>query len=267
MRALVGLAVVIIAVAAWSESACGATISQIRQRGYAIVATQDDAPPFEYHARSGFVGFDNDLLQILRKSAGFEIRQEVHSLQDVLAGTVEGRYDIGLTALAISPMRAKSLDFTVPIAKTTMAYVFLKAGGPGRSVEDLSGKTIAVQAQGPSAEVLANLASRLRETGGKIGRVVQYHTYAEAYEDLIRRRVDAVINDRDVLSQLVGRTSGLLELGETIGPTFDVAWAVKKRNSGLLRVLNEFIEQKSIDGTLRRLEVKYGLVGNGNHRP
>jgi len=51
-----------------------------------VVATEDDCPPFEYTSNTRFVGFDNDLLELMKKSSGFDIRQERAPLVEVLRG-------------------------------------------------------------------------------------------------------------------------------------------------------------------------------------
>jgi polar amino acid transport system substrate-binding protein len=140
----------------WIPASTGATLQTIKQRGYMIVATENDCPPFEYTSNTRFVGFDNDLLAILKKSAEFEIRQETLPWPDIRAGVAAGKYDVALTAAAVTRDEVKSLDFTIPIAEVTMAYIVLKADTSIRSVADLSGKTLAVQHGGASFEVLAN---------------------------------------------------------------------------------------------------------------
>jgi hypothetical protein len=76
-----------------------------------------------------------------------------------------------------------------------------------------------------------------------------------------------VINNRDSLSLLVGRTSDLFELGQTIGPTFAVAWAVRKGNRGLLHFLNAYLEQQYANGTMKTLQTKYNLRVSNSNRP
>ena len=247
-------------------SSTGATLQEIKQRGYMIIATENDCPPFEYTANVKFVGFDNDLLANLKESAEFEIRQETGPWPDIRAGVAAGKFDVALTAAAVTRDEAKSLDFTTPIAEVTMTYIALKADTSIRSVADLTGKTLAVQQGGASFEVLGDLRAELKKSGGSLGKIVKYRTYAEAYDDLVRRRVDAVINNRDSLTLLVRRTSDLFELGQTIGPTFTVAWAVRRGNRGLLQFLNTYLEQQYANGTMKRLQTKYNLrVATSNH--
>jgi polar amino acid transport system substrate-binding protein len=240
-------------------TAGAATLQQIKQRGYMMVATNEDDPPFEYHARPGFVGYDNDLLAALKKQAGFEIRQEVVPWQDILPGVKSGKYDVALTAAAITRTWAKSLDFTMPIAAVSMAYIELSATESRGTVVELSRKTLGVQQGAASYEVLANLRTELRKSGGKLGKVIEFRSYAEAYEALVETRVDAVINNRDSLAQLVSRKSGLFRLGETIGPKYYLAWAVKKGNRDLLEFLNSYLAAQKANGGLRRMQAKYQL--------
>ena len=56
------------------SSASAASLEEIKKRGYMVVATEDDYPPFEYVVNGKPMGYDHALLAILRKSAPFEIR-------------------------------------------------------------------------------------------------------------------------------------------------------------------------------------------------
>ena len=51
--------------------ALGASLDEIKKRGYMIIATEDDYPPFEAVVNGKPVGYDHALLALLRKQAGF----------------------------------------------------------------------------------------------------------------------------------------------------------------------------------------------------
>jgi polar amino acid transport system substrate-binding protein len=250
--------------------ASAATLEEIRQRGYMVVATQVDCPPFEYvvsgqlqtthEPRDVPAGYDNDLLTALRKTAGFAIRQEIVPWPSLLAGVAAGRYDAALTAAVITERDAQTVDFTIPVADATMAYVKRKGDFSIRSVADLAGKTLGVQEAGASLAVLPQLAAQLKTAGGSLGNIVQFTSYAAAYEALVSHRVDAVINNHDSLAQLVSETAGLLELGGRVGARSYAAWAVAKGNRGLRDFLNDYLERQKANGTVRRLQVKYDLT-------
>ena len=259
-RYLLALIAVALTCGVGAASATGATLQEIKQRGYIIVATEDNFPPFEYAVNGGRAGYDHDLLVIFSKSTGLEIRQEILPWQEILPGVASGKYDAAVTAAVITLDRAKLVDFTLPVAESTMAYITLKTDKSIISRKDLSGKTIGVQQGGASFEALSSLKAELKKSGGKLGKVVQYRGYAEAYADLLKHRVDVVINNSDSLSQLATGTSGLFELGQPIGQKSYAAWAVQKGNRALLEFLNAFLAQQKADGTFAQLKAKYKLT-------
>jgi polar amino acid transport system substrate-binding protein len=237
--------------------ALSATLEDIKSRGYMVVATEDDYPPFEAVVNGQPVGYDHQLLAILRKQTGFEIRQEILPWQGILPGVASGKYDAAVTAAVITDERAKSLDFTIPISESTMAYVKRTGDDRIKSVQDLSGMTLGVQQGGASFQVLPYLEMELKKTGGKLGQIVQYGNFSEAYQDLVNKRVDAVIHNIVSLSTLTSEKPKQFELGQRVGEKSYAAWAVQKGNASLLAFLNAFLKQEKDDGTYKRLQAEY----------
>jgi polar amino acid transport system substrate-binding protein len=240
-----------------SSIAYGATLDEIKKRGYMVVATEDDYPPFEYVVDGKPVGYDHALLAILRKKAGFEIRQEILPWQGILPGVASGKYDAAVTAAVITDERAKSLDFTIPIAESTMAYVKRRGDDRIKSIKDLSGMTLGVQQGGASFQVLPDLEAELKTTGGKLGPIMQYGSFSEAFQDLVNKRLDAVIHNIVSLSTLVSEKPDRFELGQRVGRKSYAAWAVRKDNESLLQFLNAFLSQEKANGTYKAYQSKY----------
>src|SRR5690606_11987407 len=107
-------------------------------------------PPFEFVVDGKPMGYDHELLALLRREAPFEIRQEILPWQGILPGVASGKYDVALSAVVITDERARALAFTMPIAESTMAYVKRKGDASIGRLEDLSGKTLGVQQGGAS---------------------------------------------------------------------------------------------------------------------
>ena len=70
IAAAIGVAVACMVIA---ERVPAATLDEIKKRGYMIVATEDDYPPFEAVVNGKPTGYDHELLAVLRKSAPFEM--------------------------------------------------------------------------------------------------------------------------------------------------------------------------------------------------
>jgi hypothetical protein len=148
------------------SDADAATLEEIKARGYMIVATEDDYKPFEFMEDGKPVGFDNELLEEVRKFVPFEIRQEVIPWTGLLAGVSTGKYDVAVTAAMITKERVKSLDFSMPIADSTHYYVKRKDDDSIKEIKDLSGKTVGVQSGSAQLEKLPELEAMLVASGG-----------------------------------------------------------------------------------------------------
>lgn len=232
-------------------------LSQIKKRGYLLVATEDDYPPFEFLVNDKPTGFDHELLERLRKAVPFEIRQEILPWQGILPGVVNGEYDVALTAVGITDERAKSLDFTMPIAESTIAYIKRKEDTSIKTAKDLSGKVLGVQQGGVSLSAIPDLEAILKQQGGTLGEVKQYRGFAEAYQDLLSERLDAVLHNIVSLSVLVNEKPAIFELGERVGRRSYAAWAVKKGNQDLLDLLNHFLGSLRQQGELAKLQEQW----------
>lgn len=245
-----------------TQTAAGLDVSdrlldQIRQRGYLLVATEDDYPPFEFVVNGKPIGFDHELLARLRKLVPFEIRQEILPWQGILPGVAEGKYDVALTAAGVTDARSQVLDFTLPISESTIAYVKRKEDASIQQVRDLAGKTLGVQQGGVSLAAIPDLETTLKQQGGKLGAIKQYRNFTAAYQDLLNQRLDAVLHNIVSLSVLVNDKPAIFELGERVGRKSYAAWAVKRGNRGLLELLNRFLVQVRDQGELKQLQQKW----------
>jgi polar amino acid transport system substrate-binding protein len=234
-----------------------ATLDEIKKRGYLNVATEDDFRPFEFVKDGKPTGFDNELLEDLRKFAPFEIKQDIIPWTGLLAGVSTGKYDVALTAAIITKERKQSLDFTSPIADATHYYVKRKGDASISAVKDLNGKTVGVQAGSALLARLPELDSTLKKGGGTLGKIVEYTSYPEAYQDLALGRTDYVVNTVINLKTLVAEKPAAFELGQAVSGKSFPAWAVAKGNTELLAFLNGFIAKEKASGRFAELQKKW----------
>ena len=233
-----------------------ASLDEIKKRGL-TVATEDDFRPFEFVKDGKPTGFDNEMIADLRKYASFEIKQQILPWTGILAGVSTGKYDVAITAAIITKERKQSLDFTSPIADATHYYVKRKDDKSITSIKDLNGKTVGVQAGSALLARLPELGGMLEKTGGKLGKVVEYTSYPEAYQDLALGRVDYVVNTVINLQTMVAEKAGVFELGQAVSGKSFPAWAVAKGNTELLEFLNGFIAKEKETGRFAELQKKW----------
>ena len=241
----------------FSTAPRAATLEEIKKRGYMVVATEDDFRPFEFVKDGKPTGFDNEMLEELRKYLPFEVRQEIIPWTGLLAGVSTGKYDAAVTAAIITKERTKSLDFTMPIADATHYFVKRKGDDSIKDIKDLAGKPLGVQAGSALLGRLPELAGMIEKTGGKMGKVVEYTSYPEAYQDLALKRTDFVVNTIINVKALVAEKPNVFEVGLPVSGKSYPAWALAKGNSELLALINAFMTAKRADGTVAKLQEKW----------
>ena len=92
-------------------------LAEIKKRGYMTVATEDDYQPFEFTKDGKPTGYDQELLEMFKKKAGFDIRQDIIPWTGILPGVTTGKYDAAVTAILVTQERMKTLDFCSPVAE------------------------------------------------------------------------------------------------------------------------------------------------------
>ena len=255
-RLVLSLAAALLAIPTLAGASRAASMDEIKQRGL-IVATEDDFRPFEFVKDGKAVGFDNEMIEDLKKYAPFEIKQQILPWTGILAGVSTGKYDAAITAAIITKERLQSLDFTSPIADATHYYLKRKDDKSITSIKDLNGKTVGVQAGSALLARLPELGTMLEKEGGKLGNVVEYTSYPEAYQDLALGRVDYVVNTVINLNALVAEKPAVFELGQAVSGKSFPGWAVAKGNTELLEYLNGFIAKQKESGRFAELQKKW----------
>ena len=128
-------------------------------------------------------------------------------------------------------------------------------------IKDLAGKKCGVQAGSAMLSALPELEEMLKATGGKMGEVVQYVSYPEAYQDLAIGRTDYVVNTQINLQSLVQDKPRVFELGQAVSKKIYIAWAVKKGNAEVRDMLDTFLLGARKSGEMAALQQKwFGLT-------
>jgi polar amino acid transport system substrate-binding protein len=251
------LGIAVLALMLLPPSASAASLKEIQARGYMTVATEDDYSPFEFVEGGQPKGFHHDVVAELKKYAKFEIRQEILPWTGLLAAVSTGKYDTAITGSIVSQERLQVFNFVAPIAGATHYYIKRANDDRIKSVADLSGRTVGVQAGSVLLSRLPELEAMLKKTGGKLGRVVEYTSYPEVYEDLANGRLDYAVNSIISTTALVKERGKVFAMGQPVSGAGFHAWPVPKANEDLLIYLNDFVAHLRQSGKLAELQTKW----------
>lgn len=254
-RAVMGMGFVALALVPAVASA--ASLKEIQARGYMTVATEDDYAPFEFVEGGKPKGFHHDVVAELKKYAKFEIRQEILPWTGLLAAVSTGKYDTAITGSIVSQERLQVFNFVAPVAGATHYYIKRKNDNRIKAVNDLNGLTVGVQAGSVLLSRLPELDAMLKKTGGKLGKVVEYPSYPEVYEDLANSRLDYAVNGIINATALMKTRGDVFAIGQPVSGAGFHAWPVPKANSDLLAYLNDFVADLRKTGKLAELQNKW----------
>ena len=239
-------------------TAQAADLKEIEARGTLKVATEDDYAPFNFITDGQPDGFHKDILAELKSYATkFKIEQSILPWTGLLASVSAGQYDVAITGALVTDERLNVFDFVAPVASAQHYYVKRKGDDRIKSVADLSGKVVGVQAGSALLARLPELKAMLEAKGGKLGEVVEYQSYPEAYADLANGRLDYVINAVISVNDLVKTRGDVFEKGQAVSGGGFVSWPVPKNNPQLLAFLNGFVKHLKETGKLHELQVKW----------
>ncbi len=117
MKKLIALVLAILALL--SCTACGSTstadrLTQIKEKGYIELTTEPYFAPYEFidpnlEGDAQFVGMDIELARAIAEKLGVGLKIVPLDYTAVLAGVVDGKYDMAISAIAYSPAREEAM--------------------------------------------------------------------------------------------------------------------------------------------------------------
>ncbi len=234
-----------------------ATLAEIKAQGLSV-ATEDDFKPFEFVENGVPTGFDTELLAMVKKKLGVEIKQNIMPWPGILPGVTTGKFDAAVTAVLVTPERKGTFDFTTPVAESTTFFA-TKKGSSIKSADDLIGKIVGAQTGSAMLGDLKALNQDLKSKHGGSGikEIVEYQSYPEAYQDVANGRLDAVANTQINLNSLIQTRADMFALGGKVGNPVYISWALKKGNTVTLDFLNGALVDLRKSGDIYKLQKKW----------
>ena len=227
-------------------------LERIKESGNITVITRNNAHCY-YTYRDNPMGFEYDLAKAFSDYFGVSLNvvtSHWEKLFDVLNG---GGGDFIAASLTITPSREKLIDFSDEYLAIQQQAVIHTSNYKTRKIEDLKGKTIHVR-RGTSYEERLN---ELKNEGLDI--TIQLHEDTPT-EELIRmvveKEIEATIADSNI-ALLNRRYYPDVKIVFPIEEPQSLAWAVKKGETGLQKVINEFFKKIKEDGTFAKIYEKY----------
>jgi len=160
------------------------------------------------------------------------------NVADLFPALLAGKGDIVGANITVTPQRKKKVIFTAPFAYTREQLVISAAGKPLRSLKELKGRSIAVQA-GTS---FVDKAGKLQETypGLKIAPLKSTLTRDEILDMVAEGKINMTIFDKNLLEDYLAYRSDV-KGSLYVGKEKPLAWALRPNCHVLKEKLDRFL--------------------------
>lgn len=245
-------------------------VATIKKRGVLRVGVKNVTKGFGYQdpATGKFTGLEVDLGEALAKKLGVDVEYTPVTAATRTALLDSGDIDMVAATFTITPERKNSWDFTTPYYTDHVGVLVEKASGL-KTLADLKGKVVGVSSGSTSAKALvkAMIDAKIIDGEGfdpktfdastwtKGVSFKQYADYPAISTALTSGEVAAFCVDKSILA--IYCTDDRTFLKEQFAPQ-EYGLATKK-GSGLSKVAEEAVQGWLKDGTIKKLEAKYGL--------
>jgi len=181
---------------------------KIKERGYIVVGTTADYPPFEFvdPNTKKIAGLDVDIVEAVAKELGVSVKWEDMLFDSLIAAAQTGKIDMIAAAMGLKAERIPKLDYSIAYLQGDNVLV-VKGDSPVEPFADLAeaGKLnlkIGVQ----SGTIQEGIINDLVEEGKvKKENVVSYVRVDLMISDLVAGRIDAALIDKPVADSFATR--------------------------------------------------------------
>jgi polar amino acid transport system substrate-binding protein len=245
----------------------GDLLQEVKDRGVLRVSTDPAYPPQSFLNNQGeFEGFDIDVTEEIAKRMGVEVEWMTPSWDVITAGNWNGRWDLSVGSMTITPERAEVLHFTPPYYYAPAAAAVHESNTDITNLEtDLDGKRIGVCR---ACTYEAYLERSLNIPGDyefvvDDPQIQTYDTDTDAVQDLALgdgARLDAAMSNLYVFKQAQKSGTPIKIVGDPLYYE-PLAAAIDKEAPAdpkpLLDEVSKIIKEMHEDGTLTELSKKW----------
>jgi len=181
-------------------------LEKIKEKGTLVVATSPDYAPFEFQTlvdgENKVVGSDIMLAQKIADELGVKLEVSSMNFDNVLNSVKNGKADLAIAGLSVSPERSKIFDFSEPYYQVGNVLLVQKADATKYTkVEDLDKADLAVQ-KGTTQETYA-------KDSLSNANIISLTQMGEAVNELKNGQVKAILLDSAVAEGYIGQNPDL----------------------------------------------------------
>lgn len=212
------------------------------------IATDATFPPMEFVENGKMTGFDVDLANALAKQMGKTVQWTQIDFKGLIPGVLSGRFDMAVSAIYITPERAKVVDFGDSYYAGGLVVMVKKDNNTIKSIDDLDGKNVTVQVGTKSVGFLKSHYPKVH--------TVEVEQNEQMFNLVEIGRADAAVTGMPAAYQFA-RTKGTLKVLPKQLTTEAYGMAVSKNEPQLTAALNKALADLKANGVYDKIVHKW----------
>jgi len=203
------------------------------------------------------IGFDIDLISAIAEASGFTVEYKNLDWNSLVAALNNKEADLIVSGMSITDERALEVAFSDPYFASGQAWA-VKEGSPIKTMEGLSGKTVAVQINTTGDFAAQKIDKMLTEKGKKGLTIKRLKNAADVFNELKVGGCDGLVCDLPVVQEyLKNNPQDKVVIPE---PAFTVEYygiAMRKADKDIHELINKGLAKIKVSGKYDEIYAKY----------
>lgn len=234
----------------WAPSASAQTVAELKKKGELTVGMLVDFPPYgTMNSSNQPDGYDADVARLMAKDLGIKVNLVAVTGPNRIPFLLTNKVDLLVASLAITPERAKQVQFSTPYAAASIVLYGAKKVDL-KAAPDLKGKRVGVARASTQDLALTAIAPE----GTEIRR---FDDDASAMQALLSGQVDAIGCSTTVAAQIAKRAPANTFENKFLLRQQLMGVAMRPGQAELLKTVDDFVARNTANGELNKLYQKW----------
>ncbi len=231
-------------------TALAGPLDDVKSRGTIQIGLEGTYPPFNFVDEKGkLTGFEVDFAEAVAAKLGVKPNFQPGKWDGLLAALDVKRIDAVINQVTITPEREQKYAFSQPYTVSGIQIIVGSGTSNIAKPADLAGKRVGV--------VLGTSYEKWLRENVPTADIRTYDDDATRNQDLLVGRIDAILNDRLIVANLLKQYNGrLVAAGEPFA-TQKQGVAVRKDSGDIAKAIDAAIAALRADGTLKTISEKW----------
>ncbi|WP_320172605.1 ABC transporter substrate-binding protein [Maridesulfovibrio sp.] len=242
----------------------------IKSSGKIVIGINGIFAPMEYQdPESGkLVGIDVEIADAIAKELGVKVQYDDQQFDQLINSINTKRVDMVISGMSDSAVRRKTLDFIDYFNSGTQCFVPKALAGQIKSLEDLSGKTLAVSASTDYLTTMQRWSKENLVAKGKAGiNIMAVDSAGSARMQMVQGRAQASALSPEALGWVnIQQNNAYVAVGPLLESNpYGIAFS--KDNTQLRDAVFAALEKVFADGTYMSILKKWGADSGALAKP